>query len=301
MAPVYAEMARRRGLGEVDSVVFVDVVTLQGLLKVAGPVTVDGTEYTVDNAAKKLLHENYVQFGEHETTEQVARRDSQGRVASAAFDALQSRDYSLPALAGVLQDAAVSRHLLIWSSRPEEQAMWVDLEAAGALHPEGLIISAQNVAANKLDLWVKPSVDLDVRIEGDHRRVTLTYAVENLPRDRTSDYIEGNGLVVPRGHYRQYLVLYLPHFAHDISTEEPEGFRHEGNDGDNFSVGMVFAVPPGESREVTVEFSLPLSQKTLHVLSSGRLLPIAINFRGHAIHDGLPLELPLGGYPFGGR
>ncbi len=154
VAKIYSQMSANSAFGKVDGVLFVDVVTLRAVLRVVGPVTVNGFKYSADNVVAQVLYRNYLLYPTADQTN--ARRDVQSNVARAAFTALRSGAYSIPQLAHALDLVAKGRHLLAWSADPAEEAMWVKLGADGALGPDKLMVSVQNVSASKLDVFITP-------------------------------------------------------------------------------------------------------------------------------------------------
>lgn len=289
VGPVAAAMAERIGLGQVDGVVMVDVIGLQQLVGVTGPITVD--ELTIDekNTADQLLYQNYLRFTERGGAVRDERAELQGRVGQAVFRALDERPTDLGRLSGALRTMVGGRHLMGWSADPEEQLLWQRAGAAGVLDTEGLQVSLVNRSGNKLDYFLKPIVAVSSRrAPGGERRVRLEITTANLPRSPTSVVIEGT---VPTQQYSD-LVTYLPQNASDISTDGLP-FSRSGEEG-----GMRVMVKPlyldlGATVTVVTEFTIP-SDQPVRVIPSARSTAIPYLLKGRKpILDDRVVELPL--------
>ncbi|MEY2421566.1 MAG: hypothetical protein QOI95_1633 [Acidimicrobiaceae bacterium] len=294
IAPIYASMSEQSPLGAVDGVIFVDIVTLQRLLGVIGPVTVDGVTYSTQTVTKQLLHENYLKFGTADS--RFDRYDAQSKVATAIFEAMNLRSFSIPAAAAVLADAAKGRHLQAWSGDPDEQILWEKLGADGALDSHQLGVLVTNVSANKLDYLIDPTIEVTTTPLGtDRTRVHMRLTITNPRRDPndTSPYIEGGspGFVDP-GDHRTYVLFYLPTAAYNIGNADP-GFITAGNDGPATVGGMIYIVPQGSTKTVDVSFTLPNSDTKVELLPSARLRPERYTINGKTITDAVPIEADL--------
>ncbi|MEO5679024.1 MAG: DUF4012 domain-containing protein, partial [Acidimicrobiales bacterium] len=270
-----AAMAERAGLGKVDGVVLVDVLGLQQLLGVTGPVQVEDVTVDVHNAADQLLYQNYLRFSELGGAVRSQRAELQGRVGQAVFQALDDRPTDLGRLFDALRFDVAGRHLMGWSADPEEELLWQRAKAAGELDTEGLQISLVNRSGNKLDYHLRPVVAVSSRPAPDKgRRVKLEISTANLPRSPTSPAVEGT---VPQQHYCD-LVAYLPQNAVDIKTDGA-AFSRSGEDG-----GMRVVVKPlflnlGAVVTVTIEFTIPADQP-IRVIPSARAAPIPYVVKG---------------------
>jgi hypothetical protein len=294
IGPIYASMSAQSPLGPVDGVILVDIVTLQRLVAVIGPVTVDGITYNAGSIARQLLHENYLRFGTSDA--RFDRYDAQSKVATAIFDAMNTRTFSIPAVAAALTDAAKGRHLQAWSRDAAEQVLWEKLGADGAIDAHRLGVFATNVSGNKLDFFLDPKIDITTKPLGtDRTRVHLTITITNprrSPKD-TSPYIEGGepGYQLP-GDHRTYVLFYLPNAAYDIGNANP-GFVTGGTDGPATVAGVIYIIPQGTTRSVSIDFTLPNTDTGVELLPSGRLRPEQFTINGKAFTDAVPVTVSL--------
>ncbi|MDQ1419901.1 MAG: hypothetical protein QOJ52_1863 [Acidimicrobiaceae bacterium] len=292
VAKIYSQMSANSPFGKVDGVLFVDVVALRSVLSVVGPVTVNGFKYSADNVLPRVLFTNYLLYPTLDQTN--ARRDVQSSVAKEAFSALRGGAFSIPKLAHELQIDAKGRHLLAWSADPGEETMWAKLGADGALGPNKMMVSVQNVSASKLDFFIKPIVTMQVQRFSEHQQVDMYVTLTNPRRPVTSPYIEGGTkcCVVP-GDQRIYLLLYLPASATNIRSYKPD-FSTAGTDGGMTVVGMIYVVPYGQTSQVHISFYLPPSQTFVILVPSSRVLPVQyIVNGGFRTDDAMPRKLPI--------
>jgi hypothetical protein len=276
--------------GHVDGVIYVDTVSLQNLLAVVGPVTVDGVTYDGTNATRILINENYLNFS---SSDPSGRRDAQGRVAKAIFDAINTRHVSLIRLAAKLQDLAKSRHLEAWSSNPDEQKLWEDVGADGTRSPNDIMIAAEELGTSKLDYYVTEDVAMKVQAEGDNRRVSLAISMTNPPREKTSPYIEGGTpLYAKPGEYGYYLVVYLPKNATEVTHDDPS-WTSASPDGPLQATTFTTRAPTGTTRTINVSFLLPNDESAVNIVPSARLRPATWTIGRTSFNDLFPTTINL--------
>jgi hypothetical protein len=284
-----AALAAQNRFGPVDGVIYVDTVALQSLLSVVGPVTVDDVTYDGENASRLLVNENYFRFS---TPDQSDRRDAQGRVARAIFDALNSRHVSLTKLAARLQNLARSRHLAAWSSVPAEQTLWHDVGADGSRDGNDVLIAAQDLGASKLDFYVTEQVDMTVRNAGLNRRIELSISLTNPPRQTTSQYVEGGSIYAEPGEYGTYLVVNLPRDSFDIVHDDPS-YTSSANDGPLSVTTFTTRVPIGTTKTVKLSFLLPGADTIINIIPSARISPVRWTWGKRHFNDEFPTVLNL--------
>ena len=172
---------------EVKGVIAVDVRGLAGLLRVTGPVEVDGVTYTADTIEQQLLQDQYVAF---DTA--AERRDRLGEVAAAVFDSLERSRWPVDVLADEIWRAVVLRHLIVWSKDPKEAEAWRLAGADGSLDARSLAVSVINRGANKLDQFLATTSTVSTRRLPDGRtKVSIAIRLENQTPDGQPTYVAG--------------------------------------------------------------------------------------------------------------
>ena len=295
-ARMAADMWAASGHAPVDGVIAMDVVGLQRMLQLVGPVEVteaDGTVTTIDadNVLTNLLLQQYLGRG---TTDE--RRDRLSTVGQAVFAALNERGYEPGQLLQAMQEAGRGRHLLIWSSDPVEQAGWEALDASGDLPGNGLLLSILNRGGNKLDQFLEVTSDLSWTDEGDRRRVSVTVTATNRAPENLPVYVGGPypGLDVQPGEYVGVVALTVPKTATAPATEGADLFL-SGEDGPTRLLATRLGVPRGGSATVTFHFDLPDATDEVVVLPSARVPPVVWTADGDTWKDRMPRTVVLDG------
>jgi len=279
MGPVVASMVEQLdpkalGVDSVDGVIVVDPLTLRSVLELTGPVEVRGRRIDASNVLPAVLHDNYTQFDSPE--DRPDRVSYQGDIAKAVFDLVTERDVPAAELAQALLESSQGRHLMIWADDAPLQHVWQELGVDGSLVPNGLMISFQNYAANKLDWYLRPRASMDVQLlpSGDYRaHLTMTMAVPPL-----SDLTDASPYIIgpDPGQQGTFLTVHLPTAAYDITTTDPAGFDTKGVDGPSQVRTFLVEVPNGTTLERSLDFSLPRSTSALTLLPSARVEPLPL-------------------------
>ncbi len=281
IAPVYASMAQKSGLSRVDGVLQIDVLGVRALLEVIGPIEVDGRRYDPSNVEKLMMHDLYVAYGD----EQFERRHEFSRLAAEAFRVLTERSSDLGKLAKAVSRAAAGRHLLAWSARPDEQRAWERLGMDGRLERDGFMATVQNHGGNKLDWYVRASVDLAVeRPEGRFRRVRAKIKIENLTPPGEPPYVAGNGAIVPKNVYRAFVAVYLPGWATNVELVGREALVI-GTDGPMRVIATRLDIRRAASEVVEVVFSVPPGMERILLLPSARPAPVPFRIGDRTVDD----------------
>jgi hypothetical protein len=290
-ASIASAVSEKNPIGPIDGVIFTDTVTLQTLLGVVGPVTVDGITYDGATAASELINKSYLRYQTLDVAPE--RRKGQSEVAKAIFDAVNTRSYSITHLASIMSDLAKSRHLLAWAKDPAVNELWQKIGASGATTADSFVINPQELGASKLDYYNEVSAKMTVRtIDGGDRRVNLDVTLTNPTKDDpTSPYILGGSLYVQPGDYGFFLAISMPKSARDFVNPEP--IARKGTDGPLQVLAIADHVPVGESRTEHFEFTLPPSQRYLEILPSTRLRTIVYEVNGEHFTDIYPKKLDL--------
>ena len=284
--PIYRAMAPNAGFGEVDGVLEVDAVALRRLLEVIGPVEMDGVTYDAENVEQKVLNESYIAFDSLD--ERGDRVEVQSALAKQIFEAFKEREVPVATLATALREAAKGRHLLASSADPDVQALWESIGADGSLPESGLMVTAQNVAANKLDWYLDPTVTLNVlpALNGSWR-ARLTVTITNPVPERTSDYIDGSYDGLTNGTHRTMVAVYLPKAAYGVHSLDLD-FSERGEDPPLQMYAKRFEIPRGTTSRVAIEFSMPPDHVAAVILPSGRVRPVQYEVNGAMTTDGTP-------------
>ncbi len=270
-APLAARMWEARGGGPVDGVLSVDPYALRAVLAATGPVTVeDGTTVSAESVVPFVLHDQYID----ESIDEPGRAERQDRlsdVAAAAVDALAG-PVDAVALADELMKAAYNRHVLAWSSVPDEQNGWEASGIDGELDPQSTLVSLVNRGCNKLDWFVDVSADLQFTPTPAGREGTLRITVDNHTPVGESSYIGGpqpNCGVSAGGDWLGFVTVHLPGRVGAAEFEDGQVVV-DGRDGPSRIVAANFLVGAGQRGEAVVRFEVPSDVVAVELEPSGR-------------------------------
>lgn len=259
----------------VDGVVAIDVMGVQSILEASGMTHVEGAELPPNEIGRFLLHDQYVGLthDDDRSDQHAGRRDRLGILATAAFKELNRGDGDLVSLATGLAEAVNGRHLMVWSSDPQDQASWIAAEAAGALTERDLLVAVLNRGGNKLDYFLMPQVDLQIRPEREHSIVTVRTTLQNVTPLGESSYIAGPNPDDPEsreGVYVGLLSITMPKDAKEVVLPGVETLAASGRDGPTNVVAVHFDLERGASKQFVVQFRLPGRHGSLRILPSAR-------------------------------
>lgn len=266
---VLMALAPDAGVGPVDGVMAVDPAGLAALLELTGPVEVEGwpVPVTAENVVDIALKEEYTAFAETPD-----RADFLGDIAQAAVEKATSENLGRPPqISKVLGQAAHAGHLVFAFARPDEQRLAEELEIAGQLaapRDDSLAVTTSNAGANKIDVYLKRTVDADVKLEPTDDatsadvRTTVSVALTNeAPAEGLPQIVIGpynDGFVA--GQNRSLFSLYSP-LRIDTTTVDgaPTGFNHQRERGQQV-VSTFVDIPSNSTKTVsaTLDGNVPL-------------------------------------------
>ena len=215
-AQVIAGLYPQSGGTPVDGVFAIDPAGLAAFLRLLGPVNVPGwpVPISADNAEQVMLHDQYV------VADRQERIDFLGDVAQVTWQRFTSGALPAPQqLLGTLAPAAHGKHILLWSNHAEEQRLFEDIGASGRIAPvEGdfLGLVTQNANGNKIDYFLRRSIDYQVELDPGSGRLQATATVtltNDAPSSGLAQTVIGNQVIeaqVAAGDNRLYLSLYTP-------------------------------------------------------------------------------------------
>jgi hypothetical protein len=272
----------------VDGVLSVDPVALAAVLRATGPVQVDGREVSADQVVPELLHDQYVSFGDS-PRETVARRDQLGRIAEAAFTALDAGNWDPAVLAKELASAVQGRHLMAWSPNEVEQAGWVAAHMDGGLGDRDLSVAVLNTSATKTDWFLRTNVVADVTSDGTESEIVLQVKVSNQVPDGEPQYIVGPAVelvgVLGAGDHRGIVAVNVPGAARGLSIDGVETPVVHGKDGVTQVIAHQVIVRKGEEQTFVVRFRLPVDSGSIDVVPSARSSATTWDFRHDSWQD----------------
>lgn len=180
-ASILAGLWRAQSGAQVDAVVGLDPRAMAELLAVTGPAELGGRSIGAGDVVDFVLRDEYVEFEGDEAGRSAALTE----LARALYGEFAGGDYSGSAMLAALGRAGGSGHLQVWSSRPQEQAVFAPLRAGGALPgvPGAYLqVVSNNDAGNKADYYVRRRVTYE-RTGRDRALVTVELRNEVVAAD----------------------------------------------------------------------------------------------------------------------
>jgi hypothetical protein len=278
-----AQMWKAKTGQDVDGVVALDPIALKALVKVSGPVEVDGTRIDADNIVHQILLQQYIDYAKEnpnadgDVPANQERRERNGDIARAIVDQLDKVGWHLPDLVDDLRTAARGRHVLFWSSKPEQQRAWRAAGVSGILPRDAFMISLDNRAGNKLDQFVPVAATVTHRAVSGGSEVTVRIQVGNLSPDGLPRYVQGP-YTVPEfqaGEYRGILTLSIPFVSRDIHLDGVQQVVAAGADQTTRVVAGNIDVLRGQTGTYTVRFTLPEGHERIQIVPSARYPAVA--------------------------
>jgi hypothetical protein len=247
-----------------DGLITMDPIALSYLLEATGPVDVPGLPepLTSDNVVEWSLNKIYFLLdGENDE-----RKELLSVLASTVWERLLS-DPNLNAreVAGALTRALSERHLVLFSSRDEEQKVVEQLGIGGTVKSTSndyLLLVGQNVAENKADFYLRRSIRYTGRIrnDGGMQVQVATRISHTAPVGTEFPKYFGGPLTERAGEVHNYLSLFVPKSA---NVEEVLLDGVPTTDFDDVTelgmrrLGTWLSLAPGESQDITYMYFLP--------------------------------------------
>lgn len=253
----------------IDGVIGVNFLTLEKLLEVLGPMTVDEYDTTVtsqDVTEKTLIitHPKGTRLWETD------RYDFVGYLAEDVIDGTLSAGPSKWAsMLSALRTVGREKNLLLYHTDPTVEGVIADFGWDGGLKGTGgdyLMVVDSSLRSTKLNLVVEPRIDLHVSIDWEGNAtnvVTVAYANDY------SAWSEGKdphlaGLIIGHGSlalYGDYLRLLVPDGASLIEVAEegtPVGPDDTWSEHGKAVLARFFVLPLDAKKELAFTYTAPL-------------------------------------------
>jgi hypothetical protein len=260
---VAAQLYEQGGGRSVDGVMSIDPAALGALLRLTGPVTVEGVPVPIDadNAKRYLELDQYV-----EQTDVDARIDVLDQLSGTVMARLTAVDLPGPKDLGALFAPMVEqKHLQLASFDRAGQALFDRMGASGRFpRPRGdlLGVTTTNTAGNKIDVFLRRHLDYDVTWDPDTGEVEATATItlaNDAPSSGLPDYVIGNVRgerplepSLPSGWNSTFVTLYTPLSVVDATLDGQPTAVENGAELGVTAVSAFVATPPGGTTTLVV-------------------------------------------------
>ncbi|GAA2064573.1 DUF4012 domain-containing protein [Williamsia deligens] len=183
-AQIWMSMWQQQSGERLDGALATDPIALSYLLKATGPIRLDdGEQITGDTVVPITLSTSYQRFG----GDNPARKAYLQEIAAKAISTVTTARGNTGGVLEALGRAVHERRLMIYSTRPDEQAL---LEKSGLAHEVVQTsapyaeVSIGNLAGNKIDYYLKRSITYSApACTGSTRETTVTVKMTNTVKD----------------------------------------------------------------------------------------------------------------------
>ncbi len=189
---------------EITAVIGITPTVMEEILKITGPITLNGETYTSDNFTKKLEYEveyGYEDKGQNFNQRKQALQDLTGVMMARLTKDVFTHWGQFLALA---QDLLNQKQIIAYSSLPEAQNILISKNWAGTFvssTSDFLLVADANLGALKTDAVMKRSLDYTIRqVNGHYQAIaTMTYTNAGKYDWRTTRYLDYARVFVPAG------------------------------------------------------------------------------------------------------
>jgi hypothetical protein len=277
------DMYRQATGQSADGVVAVDVPGLAALLRVVGPVTIEGgaEPITADNVARVLLHDFYVGLPNVGAgAEQAARKERLGDVLRVVGDRLTTGTRDAVTLGRELAGAASGGHLRLWSGVADEEGVFERTGLGGgpatADADRTFHVAVENRTASKVDYYLRPTVRQEVTLTPQGSAVVRTRVVvdNQAPLGQPPSYQLGpsDEFIKRPGDYLAWVLVWGP-----VGSSQGDGGVPES--GLNLSQRTIL-VGAGERPELVFDTVIPNAVRNgelrLRLVPQARLDPVGL-------------------------
>lgn len=244
----------------IDAVVGVTTHVLEELMKLSGPITVEGIEFTADNVVEKLEYEVEVGFNKR-GIEHIERKQILGTLFQKLIEKLGPDLLREPNKYFVLMDElAAQKHILAYSEKLESQKKFMDYGLAGLFAPtttDYLLWVDANMAALKTDHAVERSLSYAFKPDGAGNLVataTMEYKHQGKFDWRTSRYRTYTRIFVPPGSTLESVET-LSNTGKRVVIKETNVEHYLASE----VFGAFVSIEPGETKSMSFTYRLPSS------------------------------------------
>ncbi len=236
-----------------DGVIAVTPDLITELMKLTGPVTVEGTTYTSANFVDLLqyrVEKDFIRLG----ISNWQRKEVIAEIAKTIKEKLLDLPVERwPEMIRLLGDNMARKNILLYARNPELQSLISEQGWSGAIRQDWgdyLMAVDANLGALKTDAVMERQISYRLEQQPDGSLKAIT----------TLDYYHKGGLDWKTSRYQSYTRLYVPLGARLLKMDgEAPGSASSGDEAGRTYFGAYVTVPPRGTAELRFEYILPRS------------------------------------------
>ncbi len=272
-AKIWLALWERQYRERLDGVITFDPIALSYLLKVTGPVIVNGNEINSSNVVRVTLSDAYQEY----ETDNVARKDFLVDVIKAVSSVIQDRKIPIIDLFLNMLNPINENRLLIYSDNSTEQEQIEKSLLSGSIQDiqnNEFRLIVQNTSGNKMDYYLERKLRIESIRCKPKRQTKVTFTLKNsvTPGMKLPSYVTGRlDLNRPKGIKNSYgtrAIILAPQGSRvleavDLQTGKKFGFllRERGRIG----IAVQIDLAAGESESYSITFSGGVGKLSNHV------------------------------------
>jgi Protein of unknown function (DUF4012) len=262
VAGVITNLYPQCGGDQIDGVISLDPIGLAALLQVVGAVEVAGWPVPISssNVVEIVGHQEFIDYASNDP----AREKFLEALTDAVWKRLTTVHLpSPPDLVAELAPAVDGEHIMLYSTRADEEQLFVAMGASGALPPvtsDFLGVVTQNSAADKIDWYLRRSIDYQVTIDRATGALTAKVDIElhNLAPSSGQPpiVIDGSSGVVDKpGDSKLYLSVYTPWSEVAAFVDGRRALVESARELGRYVYSIFLTTPPGATTAVELQLS----------------------------------------------
>ncbi len=236
---------------EFDGVIAITPELITELMRLTGPIVVEGQTYTPENFVDLLqyrVEQGYVKLGESSWQRKEVVAEIAKQVKEKLVDLPLSRWNELIRVVG---DNMARKNLLLYARDPALQKLIRAQGWSGELRQDWgdyLMVVDSNMAALKTDAVMERQIDYRLEQETDGRLLATV----------TLNYFHRGGLDWKTSRYQSYTRIYVPQGSVLVrSSGGAAGSQTSGDENGRSYFGTYLTVPPRGTGQVLFQYRLP--------------------------------------------
>jgi Protein of unknown function (DUF4012) len=261
-AGIIANLYPQCGGDPINGVISVDPVGLAAMLRVVGSVSVAGWPVPVSssNVVEIVGHQEFVAYA----TNNSGRLEFLQALTKAVWEKLTSAHLpSPPDLVSDLAPAVDGGHIMLYSTSPDGERLFVAMGASGAVprvSSDFLGVVTQNAAGDKIDWYLRRSINYQVTIDKATGALNATVDIElhNLaPSSGQPPLVidAGGGVVDKPGDSKLYLSVYTPWSEVTALVDGRRALVESARELGRNVYSIFVTTPPGATTRVELQLS----------------------------------------------